>query len=192
MRAPLAAALAAALLVPAAARAQPVSAVSGPDTYLELHLGAFLPRAAALDALDTGYAFGGTFGARFTQNLSVEGGVGFYRATGVVSGSNARLADVPFTASVRLRAPLKIAEASVFGGVGLHVATLSPGVAGASTSSDTSVAFGYHAGAGLGFNLSPTMLVGTEALWTFVEPRFEGVKTRIDGLRVALTLGYHF
>jgi opacity protein-like surface antigen len=195
MRAPLAALAAVALLAPTAARAQPVSTPSGPgpDTYIQLHLGAFDPRSSALDALDTGWAVGAAFGARFTPNLSAEAGVGFYRAT----GSGRTLSDVPLTASLRLRAPLKVAELSAIAGVGLHLAALNERLVGVATApapdhTSDDAAFGYHVGAALGFNLSPTMLVGAEALWTFVEPRFFGARTKIDGLRVAVTLGYHF
>jgi opacity protein-like surface antigen len=188
----LLAALAVALLLPAAARAQPVSAVSGPDTYLQLHLGAFLPRANALDGLDTGWDVGGSFGARFTPNLSAEAGVAYYRA----NGSGLTLADLPITASLRVRAPFKTAELSGFAGVGLHFAQLEANLVGITSpgSSRTSedVAFGYHVGAAFGLNLSPTMLVGAEAVWTFVEPRLFGQRTKIDGLRLAVTLGYHF
>jgi len=189
----VAVALAAALLVPAAAaRAQPVSSLSGPgpDTYLELHAGAFLPQQEDIDALDPGYAFGGTFGARFSPNVSVEGGVGYLRATGEQSGVNLTLSDVPITASVRLRFPFKVAELAAIGGVGLHVASLSSKV-GTDTVSDTSTAFGFHLGAAAAVNLSPTMLVGLDVRRTFVQPRFSGVRTGIDGIAAALTLTYH-
>ena len=55
---------AAALLAPAAGYAQPVSSLSGPgpDTWVEVHLGATIPQHKDLDGVDPGYAFGGTFG----------------------------------------------------------------------------------------------------------------------------------
>jgi hypothetical protein len=45
-------AVALSLLAPRAALAQPVSGRSGPETYLDLQLGAFIPQAADLDAFD--------------------------------------------------------------------------------------------------------------------------------------------
>lgn len=192
----VAVALAAAVLAPAAARAQPVSSPSGPatDTYLELHLGAFLPQSRALDAVDPGYDFGGTFGARFSPYLGVEGEIAFVRAIGFENGLQTTFADLPISASIRLRAPFKTAELSVFGGVALHFVSLSHEVDVLGTvtrNSDRATAFGAQAGAAIGFNLSPTMLVGAEARRTFVEPKFEGTGVRVDGLRVAITLVYH-
>lgn len=187
-----AALIAAALLAPAAARAQPVSSPSGagPDTYLELHLGAFVPQDDDLEAVDTGFGVGGTFGARFTPNLGIEGGIEYLRASGSQGGVDVTLDDVPITASLRFRLPMKVAELSALAGLGLHVATLSIEDS-ASEVSDTAAAFGFHVGAALQFNLSPTMLVGVDVRRTFVEPSFDDVAVRIDGLRVALTLAYH-
>jgi opacity protein-like surface antigen len=194
----LAALTAAALLAPAAARAQPVSSLSGPgpDTYLELQLGAFLPQHDDLDALDPGYAVAATFGARFTPNLGVEGGVEYVRATGQDQGVRLELTDVPISASVRFRLPMKVAELSAIAGAALHFAHLSSerdvGVFGFQESSDTSTAFGFHVGAAAAFNLSSTMLFGVDVRRTFVAPEFDDVDVRLDALRLALTLTYHF
>jgi opacity protein-like surface antigen len=193
---PVAVALAAALLAPGAALAQPVSSPSGPgpDTYLELHLGAFLPQSDALDSVDAGYAFGGTFGARFSPYLGVEGELGLVRAIGSARGLETSFTDVPFAASFRLRAPFKRAEVSLLGGAALHFVSLSREVDVSGTVTrdrDSASVFGFHAGIAVGFQLSPTMLVGAEARRTFLEPRFDDTRVRLDGLRVALTLVYH-
>ena len=197
MRSCFAAVLAAAVLAPGAVRAQPVSSLSGPgpDTWIELHLGAFVPQDEDLDAVDPGYAVGGTFGARFSPYLGVEGGVGWARATGTEGGTKVIVSEVPITASLRLRAPYRIAEISATAGVGLHVTSLSTErpVLGAPrvTTSDRAVAFGFHVGLGVGFHLSPTMLVGADVQRTFVEPKFSGTGVRLDALRAAITLTYH-
>ncbi len=196
MRSAVSAVLAAALLAPGAARAQPVSSLSGPgpDTYIELHAGAYVPQHRDLDGVDPGYAVGGTCGARFSPYLGVEGGVGWLRATGNEGGARLSVSDVPITASLRLRAPYRFAEVSATGGVGLHVASLSSEILPGSSAtrlSDTSVAFGLHVGLGVGFNLSPTMLVGADVRRSFLEPKFSGTGVRFDGLRAAVTLTYH-
>ncbi len=191
----LAASLAAlALAVPAGALAQPVSTMggAGPDTYLEFHLGAFLPQSKDLDALDPNVSLGALFGARFTPNVSAELEVGYDRASAKSAGVSLAFQDIPVIASLRLRYPMKVAELSAFAGGGLHFAGVSSDsdLAGWSSSSDT--AFGYHVGAELAFNLSPTMRVGFEARQTFVTAKFDGVSTDVGGLRLAATLGYHF
>jgi opacity protein-like surface antigen len=193
----LAFAVVTALLVPAGARAQPVSSPSGPgpDTYLELRAGGFMPQHEDLDVLDPGWEIGGAFGARFSPYVGVEAGVGYLRATGTQSGSGITrtFSDVPITATLRLRAPYKVAEFSLLGGVGLHVASLSDdaALAGVERFSDTATAFGFHVGAAAAFNLSPTMVVGVDVRRTFAEPKFDGFEARIDALHVLLTLGYH-
>jgi opacity protein-like surface antigen len=191
-----AAAAALALLAPAAAAAQPVSspAGAGPDTYLELHLGAFLPQADELDVLDPGYAFGATFGARFSPYVGVEGELGYVRATGEEGGLETTFADFPISASVRLRAPFRAVELAVIGGAALHFAWLSQDVDVGGRPvrrSDSAAAFGFHAGGSIAFRVTPTMLVGAEARRTFLEPKFEGERVKADGLRVAITLAYH-
>ncbi len=189
-----------ALLAPTFTRAQPVSTLggAGPDTYLEFHLGAFLPGSKDLDQLDPNVAVGGTFGARFTPNVSAEIELAYARASGSGTGWKAALDDVPVTASLRLRYPMKVAEISAFAGGGIHFAhfSLEPdatsGTVVPQDVSESDTVFGYHIGGELAFNLSPTMRVGFEARETFATAKFRDVSTDIGGLRLAATLGYHF
>lgn len=183
-----------ALLAAPAAQAQPVSARSGPDTYLELNLGAFIPQAKDLDALDPGVAFSGTFGAMFTRNVGAEATVGYYRAaatTRLVSPSLAidrSLNVMPVLVSARVVAPFKTMELSARAGAGIHFASLHS--TGGMNSYASSTAFGFQVGGSAAFNLSPTMLVGLDVLGTFAEAKFNGVATRLDGITVSAKLGY--
>jgi hypothetical protein len=187
-------AVALALLAAPRARAQPVSARSGPDTYLELELGAFLPQAKDLDSLDPGVAISGTFGAMFTPSVGAEASVGYYRAAAIIKAvppaldSDRSLNVMPVLASVRLVAPFKTVELSARAGVGIHFASLHS--TGGTSSNSTDTAFGFQIGGSAAFNLSPTMLVGLDLMGTFAEAKFDGVATRLDGLMVAVKLGY--
>jgi opacity protein-like surface antigen len=182
-----------ALLAAPAARAQPVSEPSGPDTYLELQLGAFLP-GSDIDALDPGVALSGTFGAKFSKHVGAEATVGYYRAGSTVKGTppdldlDTSLNVVPVLASLRLTVPLDALELSARAGVGVHFASLH--MTGGATGYDTSTAFGYHVGAAAAFNLSRTMLVGVDALATFATAKFGASELAIDGLQVSVKLGY--
>jgi opacity protein-like surface antigen len=189
MRTPATVLVAALALAAAPARAQPVSEPSGPDTYLELELGAFLPQASDLDGLDPGVAVAGTFGAMFTRHVGAEATIGYYRAATSTAGTERSLNVMPVLASLRLVAPLQALELSARAGVGLHLASTHVTGGGASAY-DSATAFGYHVGGGAAFKLSPTMLVGVDLLATFASARFGGVETALDGLQVSVKLGY--
>lgn len=196
MRSLVASIAALALAIPAAAAAQPVSTMggAGPDTYLELHLGAFVPEGD-LDALDPNVDFGLTFGARFNPNLSAEVGIGYARASANVSGGDRVFDEVPILANLRVRYPMKGAELSAFAGGGVHFAHVSAstdvlGLSVYSSSRDTT--FGWQVGAEAAFNFSPTMRAGFEVMRTFATASFGDASTDIGGLRLAGTLGYHF
>lgn len=183
-----------ALLAAPAVQAQPVSARSGPDTYLELDLGAFLPQAKDLDKFDPGIAFSGTFGAMFTRNVGAEASLGYYRTTATFKGPtpafdvDRSLNVVPVLVSLRLVAPFKTVELSARAGVGIHFASIH--VTGAANGYSSATAFGFQAGGSAAFNLSPTMLVGLDVMGTFAEAKFSGVSNRFDGITVAAKLGY--
>lgn len=183
-----------ALLAAPVAGAQPVSEPSGPDTYLEFQLGAFLP-GSDLDRLDPGLALSGTFGARFGRHLGAEATVGWYSAAATTLQASPPALDVdtslnvtPILASLRLTAPLDALELSARVGVGVHLAALHQ--QGGASLYETDTAFGWHAGAAAAFNLSATMLVGVDALATFATAKFAGVETKLDGLQVSVKLGY--
>lgn len=177
-------------LAPVSSLAQPVSDRSGPDTYLEFHAGAVLPQGDDLDGFGTGFSFGGTFGARFTRHLSIEGEVAYWQTDDSEAGVDEKIAVLPLTATLRLRAPLSFADLSAFGGGGLHLAWYT--ASGAIEASEDDAVFGWHVGAAVAFRLSPTMLAGAEVRRTFVAADLGGTDWKLDGLRVALTLAYHF
>lgn len=185
--------LTAALVLAAApaARAQPISEPSGPDTYLELQLGAYLP-GGDLDRLDPGLALAGTFGARLNRHLGAEATVGWYHAGATTATAPARvdtsLNVVPILASLRFILPLDALELSARAGVGVHLASLH--VTGGQSAYETSTAFGWHAGGAAALQLSRTMLVGADVLATFVQAKFAGVETAVEGVQISVKLAY--
>lgn len=193
-----------ALAAPTAARSQPVSDATGPDTYLDVYAGGFVPQHADLDGYDARVAFGGSFGAYFDEerHLGVEGGVGYHRATAESAQTTAAgrrvatsvLGIIPITASLRLRLPAGRAEIHALGGVGLYVAgrrsTVDLDGTSIESSTDGGSAFGFHLGAGVAFPVWSTTFVGVEARRSVVRARLDGVGTRLDGLTAAITISY--
>jgi opacity protein-like surface antigen len=189
--------LAAALLAPAAASAQPVSTPSGgggPPVWLAVHLGASVPQKSDLDGVDPGWDLGASLGAWFTPVIGVEGGVGYLHATGTSGGLERTVSDLPISANLRIRAPGKVVEVSAIAGASIHFASLRVrgAAAGGQETSDDSMAFGAQVGVALDFHLTPTMLVGLDVQRSFVEPKFQGVGVRLDALRVAAALTHQF
>lgn len=185
MRAIVLAALA--LAAPLTALAQPVSEPAGPDSYLLLHLGAFVPQGD-LHSLDTGYTVGATFGARFTEQLAVEGGLAFDRSTGGGAGAPV-FSDVPISVSVVGRLPFKRAELAAYAGADLHLVRYAVDLPAREAWRDT--AFGAHAGLRASVNLWPTILVGLDLRGELAEARLD-VSRRIDAVRAAVILQYRF
>jgi hypothetical protein len=174
-------------LLPLSAGAQPVSEPAGPDTYLQVHLGAFVPRGD-FDELDTGFTVGGAFGARFTRHLAVEGAVAFERATSSGPGSTT-LNDVPIAVSLVARLPFKQGELAAYGGPDLHVVHV--GVKGTPSRSWDEVGFGGHYGVRAAVNVWPTALVGIDLSGTIAEAKLDRT-TRLDAFRLAVMLQYRF
>ena len=184
-------ALAAALAAPAAVRAQPVSDPSGPDTYLDLRFGAFIPQHRDIEDLDEGFDVGAAFGARFTELLSVEAGFGYYRLPGpggdgvLGIGTRPALWAIPLTVDLRVRQAFQTVELSVAGGAGLHFLE---------TGGREDAAWGFQASARAAFQLSPVMLVGLDVRRTFLEASFDdpspGVDLGLDALFVTAVLSY--
>lgn len=186
MRVFVAAGLALAIALPGAAAAQPVSEATGPDTYLHVHLGAFVPQADLAD-LKTGYTFGAAFGARFTRHLAVEASVALQAAR--ESAAALRYTDVPFSVSLVARLPLKPAEIAGYGGVDLHLARMTSAGGG---STGTEAGFGGHLGARVGFNVWSTTLVGLDLRLSRATAHFDGLAVDLQDFRCAVTLQHRF
>jgi opacity protein-like surface antigen len=180
-----------ALLAPVVAGAQPVSEASGPDTYLQLHLGALIAQSSDLDGVDPGVDFGGAFGGRFSPNVSAELGLSYARATGVKSGVRTTFSDVPVDVSLRLRMPFERGEISGFAGADIHFVKLTSDATLVDVT-ERATSFGWHLGVGAAYQLWPTMLVGAEVRRTFATAGLDGGDVDIGALRVALTIDYQF
>jgi opacity protein-like surface antigen len=186
---PLLVAAALCFSVPLPALAQPISEPSGPDTYLALHLGAFIPKGD-LEKLnfDPGLTLSGAFGARFNPHFSAELELGWDNAASKAGGMTLTFTDVPVAINLVGRLPFKEAEFTLYGGAAVHFTGLET----PSGSHQNDTAFGYHFGVGAAFNLSRTMAVGLDGRWSFVTANYGYGNVSIDGIRVAATLQYRF
>jgi len=97
---------------------------------------------------------------------------------------------VPFLVSLRLVAPLEVAELSARAGGGIHFAAFSVDAPFDVSESDTT--FGFHVGASAAFKLSRTMTFGVDVLRTFATADFGGGDVDLGGLLATVQLGYKF
>jgi opacity protein-like surface antigen len=197
MRNPFLALAWAALLAPAAARAQPVStpAGTGPEVWIAFHLGASVAQGDDLGGkLEPGYDVGAAVGARFTPWLGIEGSASYVRAEGTSDGVRRTYWDVPLAVNLRARWPGKVVEPSISAGAALHLATLEADVVSTSAGarSTSATPFGFQVGAALDFHVTRTMLVGASVERSFVPAKIDDATVRLDALRLAVGLTHHF
>jgi opacity protein-like surface antigen len=175
------------LALPVAARAQPFSEPSGPDTYLLFQLGAFFPEGD-YKSWDPGVSLGGRFGARFNPYLAAELEVSWDNTSQKIGTATQAFTDVPIAINLVGRLPGKVAELTLYGGAAVHLT----GIETLAGNHVADTVFGMHVGAGLAFNLSRTMLVGVDGRWSWATANYGYGDIDIGGLRAVATLGYRF
>ena len=175
------AALAVAILCTLVFAVHPPEAVSG-DSYLLVKGGAYSPEASDLDTFDAGVNAEVAAGHYFLPFLSGELGFGYFES----KSDSSKLSVYPATLAARLRVPLPIIKPYAILGGGAYFTDLDTPFG---SKSDT--AFGYFAGAGVDFKIA-FLLLNIEAKYLWVEPSFNGIDTKIDGVVATVGVGLEF
>ncbi len=165
-------------------------------SYLQLRLGVFMPQGSDLDGFENGFAFDGAYGYRFHPNFAGEVGIGYLRSEASASAygmtANATLSDLPITASLKCILPLGPVDLYALLGVGLHSFTFQASVTGVGSASESSSAFGMHAGAGVAFPVTSSVSLGVDLRYLAAKPSFSGASLNFKGLVGSGALVYRF
>ena len=161
--------------------AHPPEAMSG-DSYILVKAGAYSPQASDMENFSTGANVEAAVGHYFLPFLSGELGFGYFES----SNDPYKLTVYPATLAARLRVPLPIIKPYAILGGGAYFTDLDTPFG---SKSDT--AFGYFAGAGVDFKIA-FLLLNIEAKYLWVEPSFNGIDTKIDGVVATVGVGLEF
>jgi opacity protein-like surface antigen len=77
-------------------------------------------------------------------------------------------------------------------GIGAYIADLDVSGNLGDFSSSTKGVFGFHAGAGVNFNITPILFLGVEGRYLWAKPSFGGQDIKLDGFTVTADLGLRF
>lgn len=172
-----------------------VPAFAAPPNYFVLKGGIYSPGHADLtdDPPDFGIGFNGevAFGHYFTPNIALELSAGYLVTSKTISGTDAEANAIPILLSVKGVIPFPSGEIYALAGGGAYI---SEAKGGGETSSAT--AFGFQAGIGGSYNITPEMFLGLEGKYFWAKPEFtfSGVKEAIhaDGFQATANIGFRF
>lgn len=178
-----------AVLLMVVAAALMVAAFSAPASaqyYAGVRGGVFLPNSAeeGLDEFDAGFSAEGFAGFRFTPNLALEAGAGYYQSKWEdeddVIPENNTVSSIPVTLTAKAFLPLA-ERASLYAGAGVGAYFAKAEVEGSwkeesldilATDTATDTAFGYHFVVGGEYQVSPRLGLEVQAKWFKADPSF--------------------
>lgn len=151
--------------------------------------GAFFPQASDVEDFDNGWSAEFAIGTRIVPMLDLELGVGWFEIKhDVAGGGEEKIRAIPATATIKIPFTLGPVEPYIEGGGGAYfVRAEAPG-----QGEDNDTVFGYHAGAGLNFNLTPNVFIGAEGRYIWVEPSVFGTDVKLDGINATGNIGFRF
>ncbi len=174
-----------------------VPAFAAAPNYFVLKGGVYSPQHADLTDPDFGAGFNGevAFGHYFTPNVAVELGAGYLATKKTLSGVSVTVSSIPVLLSIKGVAPFPQGELYALVGGGAYVSEIKGAAFGLSATADKT-AFGFQAGIGGDYNITPEIFLGLEGKYFWVQPEFEvaGVKGKVhlDGLQGTINLGFRF
>jgi opacity protein-like surface antigen len=176
----------------------------GARGYFAVKIGAATPQHDDLRGFDTGLSLQADAGVRLTENLALEGSIGWFQMSGsetfVEAGIpvvvRADVSAIPVTGSFKLILPAGSLEVFGLVGAGMYFVS-SSGTATAigfqqASTSDSASAFGLHFGAGVGGRITPQVSLGGELRYVKATVHIFDSNNGMDTLLVQGFLGYRF
>jgi outer membrane protein W len=184
----------------------PLSAEAQGGNYFVFKGGIYDPDSNDLKGFDTGFNGELAFGHYFTRNLAVELGVGYFQTSNKESvfvpgfgefEDKADLDVLPLTVALKGIIPVDKFELYGIGGIGAYIVWAEERLNtpfGRARFSDTDTVFGGFLGAGVNYNVTPSVYLGLEGkyLWTSkVDMKYE-TEFKLDGWIATFNLGFRF
>jgi opacity protein-like surface antigen len=176
-----------------------VSLAEYPSNYLVLKGGLYSPsddfdlNGQRFDH-DDGYVAEIAFGHYFFPMFATELGVGYFEseASPAVPPNETKFKVVPVTLTGKVLFPIGPIEPYGEFGVGGYITKADVDGTIANFSGSTKGVFGLHAGAGVNFNITPTVFLGAEGRYLWAKPSWGGQDVKLDGFTVTGNLGFRF
>jgi opacity protein-like surface antigen len=125
-------------------------------------------------------------GHYFLRSFAMDMSIGYFGMTGTNGNTTMNVIPVLMTAKAVL--PYGRSEPYLEVGAGAYFSTLELN----NNSSNTEVTGGFHAGAGVNFNLTPSAFFGFEARYIWNKSSYSGQDIKLDGATALLNVGYRF
>jgi opacity protein-like surface antigen len=146
--------------------------------------------------LDSKIGFNGELavGHYFLPVFAMELGAGYFESRGsaeAVAGSGAKLRAVPIVITAKVLLPLGPVEPYGEAGVGGYLSKLYED---SGPNKNIKAKFGFHAGAGINFNLTDAVFFGFEGRYIWTDPSWGGTTDvrKLDGFTATADLGFRY
>jgi opacity protein-like surface antigen len=176
-----------------------VSLAEYPSNYLVLKGGLYSP-SDDFDVEgrhfnhDDGYVAEVAFGHYIMPMFALELGAGYFesKASPAVPVGDTKFKVIPVTLTGKVLFPIGPIEPYGEFGIGGYIAKADVSGTFSNFSGSTESVFGLHAGAGVNFNITPTIFLGAEGRYLWAKPSWGGQDIKLDGFTVTADLGFRF
>jgi len=143
--------------------------------------------------LDWGFYSEFVYGHYFTQNLALEGGVGYCHDGDSEHGMRSAMHCLPIILTAKGVLPLDKVELYAGAGGALYLTRLEHEVFGQKLADDRESILGGHLVLGANFDISRRFLVGLEGKYIFTQKGdFDGIRANMNEFVALLNLGMRF
>jgi opacity protein-like surface antigen len=141
---------------------------------------------------DDGFVAEIAYGRYFMPMFALELGAGYFESEASAPVGETKFKVVPVTLTGKVLFPIGPIEPYGEFGIGGYFAEADVSGTPSNFSGSTESVFGLHAGAGVNFNITPTVFLGAEGRYLWAKPSWGGTDIKLDGFTVTGNLGFRF
>lgn len=167
--------------IPAAAQYGQRVTELGP--YVTLKGGGYFPETGDLENFDNAFYGEVAVGGRIHPIFGLELGVGWFETED--TGQEVQV--VPIMLNAKVPIPLGPVNPYVLGGIGGYWVDLEVG-----PESEDDFTYGFQAGAGIDFEVTPMTFLGVEGKYIWTEPELGNTDVEVSGFVVTGNVGFRF